>query len=117
MFPKLFSGKTYTREGLMTDAQWLLLLLGALQIQLALVIAILNHAFIFESLVFSGIGLFFTLLSLIPNYWGRFLAMLIWTVAISADFYMRHNIFSVFFIFAGLTTVYRMIRFHKKADA
>ncbi len=97
----------------MVDSQWLLFLVAAFQIQLGLIIAILIRAFIWESILFLLIGTAFALLALIPRYWGRFLAMLIWTFTLIVDFCLRRNPFSVFFIGIGLLTVYRMIRFWK----
>ena len=114
MFSKIFGGKTRTRQELMEDAKWLLLLVGALQIQLGLVIAILARVFIIESIVFTAIGLGFVLLAMIRMYWGRFFAMLVWTAALIADFYLRHNPFSIFFILVGLLLIYRMIRFRNQ---
>lgn len=108
---KLSSGKPFTRPELMEDAQWLLLLVGALQIQVALIIAILAREFTVEAMVFAAIGLIFILLALLRVYWARFIAMLIWTGALSADFMMRRNIISIFFILVGVLLLYRMIRF------
>ena len=109
-------GKSFTRQELMQDAQWLLLLIGALQIQLGLIIAVLARAFIVESIVFAAIGFVFVLLAMIRMYWARFAAMLIWTGALVVDFYLRRNPFAVFFIIVGILLVYRMVRFRNQND-
>lgn len=114
---KALFGKTYTRRELMQDAQWLLLLIGALQIQLALIIAIIAKAFIVDSIIFAAIGFGFALLSLIRIYWARFASMLIWTGAFIADYYLRQNPFSIFFIIAGVLLIYRMIRFRGQNES
>ena len=100
----------------MADSQWLLLLAGALETQLGLVIAILARTFTWDAIMSLLIGTAFIFLALIPRYWGRFLAMLIWTSALLVDFYLRRNPFSIFFIVIGLLTIFRMIRFWRSSS-
>ena len=105
--------KVHTRKEVMDDALWLILLVAVLQWQLALVIAILAKAFTPESIFFVGSGLFFLLLAVIPGYWGRFVALVLWTGVLGFDFYLRSNPFSLFFILFGFVLLYRIIRFRK----
>src|SRR3989338_7212003 len=100
--------KEYTREEVQLDAKWLMLLTSATQIMLSFVIANQAGSFTESSILFASIGVFFLVLGLIRNYWVHLVGIVLWTLLLGYDFYLRGNLFLIFFIFIGFMLWYRM---------
>jgi len=97
----------------MEDVKWLLLLAGAIFVQMALFKA-------FESLPsgapFLCVAAVFVAIAVAPYFWPRSALMLVWTLGMIGDFALRANPFSLAFAGVGGYHLYRLLRarFHKE---
>lgn len=104
---KAFLFPTYSRDQSSEDVKWLLLLAGAVAVQMGLLKIILSLE--------SGVqilwgGLILIVLTAIPFFWTRLLILALLTAAAGWDYALRKNPFSILFILVGIYHMYYMIR-------
>lgn len=102
-----------TREEIMDDVKWILLLTAAITIQMGLFALLLGKEVAFQVL---SIGAVYIVGAFIPFYWVRFGFLLVWLGGVIFDYAMRHNPVGIFFILVGLAYAFQMIRCHDNAS-
>ena len=102
-----FWNRVYTRQGLMKDSMWFLLLISAGQFLIGVIRLRRGED---ESIIYAGI--LYLIAALIPAFWVRFIVLAIWvTDLMYSNFVLRFVPTSIFYMVIGTSFLYKMWKY------